>query len=415
MKKSYIDIINEIVIRAKRKGIVQLTAEDEFIDDPSKITIKGKSLFNFSSCSYLGLETDPRLKQGAIEAVQNYGTQFSCSRAYVSNKLYGDLELLLERIFDNNPIIVTPSVTLGHQSALPVLISENDLIIRDQAVHNSVTQASYLTAAKENKVVRHNSVEQLEQMIAHHQNDYKQIWYLADGIYSMYGDKACMEDLVKLLYKYDNFYLYVDDAHGMSWYGENGKGFVMQNVGIHEKMVVAVSLNKSFAAGGGALIFQDARLRDKVRNCGGTLTFSGPIQPANLGAAIESAKIHLTHEIKERQENLAENIDFFIERCQDLRLPLVNIDQTPIFYIGVGQTEIGYRIVSRLLQGNFYVNMAAFPAVSKSRAGIRIPITLNNSKRQIEVLLHYLSKNLNEFLNEESIDRIRRNFKIRTQ
>src|SRR2546429_364078 len=97
------------------KGNVGLfTIENKNIDG-SHITINGKQLINFGSCIYSGLETDSRLKEGAIDAIFKYGTHFCSSRAYLSVTPYAEAEDLLSKIF-NNPVIIAPSITLAHQS-----------------------------------------------------------------------------------------------------------------------------------------------------------------------------------------------------------------------------------------------------------------------------------------------------------
>ena len=72
---------------------------------------------------------------------------------------------------------------------------------------------------------------------------------MIDGVYSMYGDFAPMQDIVTLLNKYQKLHLYADDAHGMSIAGKNGAGIIYNQAPLHKKMVMATSLNKAFAAG----------------------------------------------------------------------------------------------------------------------------------------------------------------------
>ncbi len=91
---------------------------------------------------------------------------------------------------------------------------------------------------------------------------------------------------------------------------------------------------------------------------------------------------------------------YFVKRCRELGLPLVNDELTPIFYIGVGMPEAGYKIVQRLMKAGYFVNLAVFPAVSQNRTGIRIPITLNNTKAQIDGLLSTIATELPKILQE---------------
>ena len=158
------------------------------------------------------------------------------------------------------------------------------------------------------QMVPHNSMEHLETKIKLLREKHARIWYLADGIYSMHGDKAPVKEIEKLLNKYKQFYAYFDDAHGMSWMGKNGRGFVRSEIEHHDKMILAVSLNKSFASAGGAIIFPNEEMRRDVRNAARPLIFSGPIQPPMLGAALASSELHLSDEIDPLQKDLHEKI-----------------------------------------------------------------------------------------------------------
>src|SRR5271154_1815238 len=124
-----LEIVDQVLTASHKLGVTHNIAEDyEF--NGRQIHINGQELINFGSCSYLGLELDPRLKAGVIDAVQRYGTQFSTSRVYVSAPLYKEVEDLLGKMF-NQPVILAPSTTLGHISNIPVLIGDNDAVILD--------------------------------------------------------------------------------------------------------------------------------------------------------------------------------------------------------------------------------------------------------------------------------------------
>src|SRR5688500_11972097 len=129
------DTIDQIISDGVKRGILHLYTEDDTLEG-NQITLKGKKVINFGSCSYLGLEFDPRLKEASKAAIDHYGTQFSESRAYVSVKLYQQLEELLSNIFEA-PCVVTPTTTLGHIANIPVLMTSADALITDQQVHNS--------------------------------------------------------------------------------------------------------------------------------------------------------------------------------------------------------------------------------------------------------------------------------------
>jgi 7-keto-8-aminopelargonate synthetase-like enzyme len=397
------DTIDQIISDGVRRGILHLYMDDHELHD-NQLTLKGKKVINFGSCSYMGLEFDQRLKEASKAAIDHYGTQFSESRAYVSVKLYQELEELLSKLFDA-PCVITPTTTLGHISNIPVLMTSSDAIITDQRVHNSVNTAVKLLAASGThlEVLRHNRMDLLEDRIKALRGNHKKIWYLADGIYSMFGDTAPVDDIYQLLDLYPQLHLYIDDAHGMSIQGKNGRGSVLNNRRFHSKMVLGTSLNKAFASGGGVMVYPNTELARRVRTCGGPLITSGPLQPAQLGSAVAAAKIHLSDEIYSMQEDLQEKIKFTNLMLKKYNLPVIAENNAAIFFVGVHLPKVGYNMVRRMLEAGYYVNLGIFPAVPMKNTGIRFTITRLHSFSQIEQLVTTLAEELPKALKEEGV------------
>jgi hypothetical protein len=252
-------------------------------------------------------------------------------------------------------------------------------------------------------MVRHNDMEKLEEKILSLKNKHSKIWYLGDGVYSMYGDLCKLAELNTLLNKHEQLWAYLDDAHGMSYYGKNGSGYVCSQTTIHPKMILTTSLNKAFAAGGGALIFNDAALGKKVRTCGSPFITSGPLQPANLGAGIASALIHLSDEIYDLQNNLHDKIQFTKDLLLNADLPLISESGAAIFFIGVSVPKLGYRIVEKMLERGFFVNLGIFPAVPIKNTGIRFTITALHTYKQINTMVSALKEEFENALKQENI------------
>lgn len=412
-QKGFINTVNEIIENGRQHEVLQLYTEDTSYHGRI-IKIKGHEVINFGSCSYLGLELDHRLKTAAIDAINRYGIQYSSSRSYMSCTLYTELEELIRQIF-NTHAVLTPTTTLGHQAVIPVVVEEGDVIIMDQQVHASVQYAALNMQLKGIQViiVRHNNLEELECHIVKLSANNKRIWYMGDGIYSMYGDYMPIEKLIVLLNRYPKFFLYVDDAHGMSWTGQNGRGFVLGKVDLHPKMIVGTSFAKAFGTGGGVFLFSDAELCQKVRNCGGPLIFSGPNQIPVIAASIASAKIHLSEEIYKMQEGLKEKILYCHNLLVKYNLPIVSNPETPIKFIGLGLTRVGYNMVKRMISSGCYCNLAIFPAVPETCTGIRFTITSHHTFKDIEKLVFNLAYHFPKAIAEEgrTTDDIQRAFR----
>jgi 7-keto-8-aminopelargonate synthetase-like enzyme len=419
MKKSnpnkFINTIDECLTNGVNHGIFQVTLQDEQLDG-RVVTIDGKKVVNFGSCSYLGLEVDERLKQGAVDAALRYGTQYSSSRLFSACNLYEELEDLFYKIFDNNPSVLAATTTLTHVAALPVLASDEDLVILDHQVHGSVQLAVQLLKARGIRVemIKHNRMDMLEDLIRENPNKYNKIWYMADGLYSMYGDYCPIKDIKYLLDKYSNFYFYVDDAHGMSWAGRNGNGYVLSQMEMHPKMVLTTSLAKGFGTGGGVTVLSDPQMMRKLKTCGSSYTYSGPVQPPMLGASIASAKIHLTPDINELQNKLASRIALTSDIISKFDLPLVLPSSSPIFYIGLGLPRVGYAMVKRLLDEGFYTNIGIFPGVPVKCCGLRLAVTNGQSEEDIKNVLDAFQYHFPRVLESEgqTVDNIQENFNL---
>lgn len=399
-----IETIQQIVSYGKQKKIVHLFTDQNKKIDSNSISLEGKEVVNFGSCSYLGLEFDSRLKEASKKAIDDYGTQFSESRAYVSVSLYKELEDLFEKIFEL-PVVITQTTTLAHIAAIPVLVESNDCIIMDHQVHNSVQTAVNLVKSKGVTVelLRHNRMDLLEERIIALRSKHKKIWYMADGIYSMFGDVSPVKEIYALMDKYPELNYYVDDAHGMSIYGKNGRGYVLSKMPIHKRAIVATSLVKAFPTGGAVLVFPTKEQAHLVRSCGSTLITSGPMQPAQLGAAIAAAKIHLTEEIYELQTDLQDNIRFANLMLKKYKLPVVSPSDAAVFFVGVNLPKLGINMVHRLKNKGFYVNLGIFPAVPIKNTGIRFTITRLHTFKQIKDMISTLASELPIAMLEENI------------
>jgi 7-keto-8-aminopelargonate synthetase-like enzyme len=396
-----IEMLDAVVSAAVPLGFGLCDAEDEQLDGRT-IRVRGRDVVTFASCSYLGLEMDPRLKAGAIDATRRYGTQFSSSRAYVSAPPYAELEERLGAIF-GAPAIAAPSTTLAHLAAIPTLVDDRDAIVVDHQAHHSVqiacNQARVLGASLE--LLRHSRLDLLEQRLRELGPRNRHVWYMLDGVYSMYGDLAPFAELQELLERFEQLHLYVDDAHGMSWCGKHGRGMTLDRMSLHPRMVLATSLNKSFAAAGAALVLPDEETRRKIRTCGGPLLFSGPIQPPMLGAALASARIHLSQEIEELQRRLRERIAFCSRELEGASFPVLSSGLTPIFFAGVGTTRTAQLLTARLLDEGFYVNCGQFPAVPMRGAGLRFGLTLHHGEDDIRRLVGAIESSFEDVLRQE--------------
>ncbi|RYD78220.1 MAG: aminotransferase class I/II-fold pyridoxal phosphate-dependent enzyme, partial [Sphingobacteriales bacterium] len=413
---NYLDTIDELIVDAQKRGVVHLFTDGEELTG-RELNINGRDLLNFGTCGYLGLEMEESIKEGAIDFTRRYGTQFSVSRTYVTSGFNVELETLLRKMY-GHPVIVSPSTSTSHIAVIPTIVRDNAAIILDQQVHMSVQTACQLVKPRGIPVemIRHSNMEMLERKLIEWQGRYDKIWYMIDGVYSMYGDIAPLDDILRLMAKYDALHVYVDDAHGMSWYGKNGAGYVFDKIGVPKKMVLVTTLAKGFGVTGGITVFPTEEMYEKVRVFGGPLTYSHPLAPPLLGAAIASANIHLSDKIYTYQAELKERIDYCNKLFEVQDLPVISNPDTPIYFIGMGHPRVGYNMVKRLLDDGFYLNIGLFPAVPVKNTGVRFTLTRHQQLKDIKALVNCIAYHFPKALAEEGLDdeKVFKAFKINT-
>jgi 7-keto-8-aminopelargonate synthetase-like enzyme len=411
--------VDDVVTDGVQRGVLHNIAEDTRLDG-RLITVNGKKLINFGSCSYLGLETHPALKAAAVDAAQRYGTQFSSSRAYISAPDYAKVEELFSTLF-GRPTVVTPSTTMGHIAAIPTLVSGRDALLMDHQVHHSVQTAAKLAQSQGSTVelVPHLNMNVLDRRVAEYGRTHRRVWYAADGLFSMYADFVPVDVLNELVERHEQLWLYLDDAHSVSWTGRFGRGHVLERLSPEalSRSVVCGSLNKSFAAAGGALTFPDAETRRRVFSVGGPLIFSGPVQPPMLGALRASAQLHMTDEVARRQARLLELIRLFNRLASEEGLPLVSHSEAPIRCIGAGVPRVAYNLAGRLRAEGYFADTASFPAVPAKLSGARVTLTAHHSEDDVAALVETLATALPAALAEEgsSVEVLERSFSRQLQ
>ncbi len=397
-------ITERTIARGVKNRSGQLRIEDDRLDG-AFITVDGSKVIDFGSCSYLGLNRSPALKEAAVDAVERFGTGHSSSPMYTALGMYSQLEERMERLFGAS-VAIAPTTTLGHLGALPVLAGPEDLVLMDQYSHASLQLAADVLRGRgvTLELLPHNDVAALEARLGNDADQYEKVWYAADGVYSMFGDLAPVELIHPLLDEYTNLHLYYDDAHGFGWQGLHGRGYVLSRVQWHKRMVIAAGFAKSFGTTGGILAFGDPELARRVQYTGGPFTFSGPLQPAALGASIASADIHLSSAHNDLKQQLLERIELARTLLHEFGLPIAADETTPIWFIPIGRLEEVLKTTRAVMNDGFYVNPAGYPAVPMGSAGIRFTLTLHQSEADLRGMIESIARHMPDAEPDVTID-----------
>lgn len=346
---------------------------------------KGHVLTDFVRCSYLGLDNHPRIVEGAIAAVRDYGSlHWSCARTRLNFAALGDLEARLGDLFRAR-VIAFSTVMLANLGAIPLWASgqltggRKPLMAFDRMAHASLAYHKPV-AAEETGVVTigHNDMAALEELCREH----APVVYVADGVYSM-GGAAPIAELRRLQERYD-LYLYIDDAHGISIFGDHGEGYARSQMPdeLGDRVIIAASLGKGFGASGGILMMGTAEQEALFRRYAQPYVFSVGPNLAAVGASLASAEMHADGTVNHLQLALADRIACF-DALVDTRQ---RNSRLPIRMIAIGDEREAIRRAADILEQGFYTSVTFFPTVARGAAGIRICLTASHTHQEIERL-----------------------------
>jgi 7-keto-8-aminopelargonate synthetase-like enzyme len=153
---------------------------------------------------------------------------------------------------------------------------------------------------------------------------------------------------------------------------------------------MAYGLTKSFGTMGGVVTALDRELIELVEMTGGPMIFGGPLPPPTLGASIASADIHLSDELPVLQGELVDRIRLVNGYSEEIGLPLVSRQETPLFFVEIGPVMSTISAGAVMLREGYFLNAAVFPAVPRNQGGVRFTVTRYNTHQQIVDMLDTL-------------------------
>ncbi|MDI1304397.1 MAG: aminotransferase class I/II-fold pyridoxal phosphate-dependent enzyme, partial [bacterium] len=186
--------------------------------------------------------------------------------------------------------------------------------------------------------------------------------------------------------------------------GLNGSGSIFEDFKHSEKVVLISTLAKGFGSIGGIAIFNDLEMHRKIDIYGGILSYTHPLSPANVGAAIGSAEILLSDKIYTYQNELKDLMDYLNAKLEELNLTNTSSNETPIYFIGTGAIKVTHNLIQRVLADGLYVNTATYPVVPNDKSGLRFTLTRHNTKEHIDQLVNSIGKNFHLAVDEENED-----------
>jgi 8-amino-7-oxononanoate synthase len=342
------------------------------------VTMEGHRTIMIGSNNYLGLTSDPRVIEAAVEAAKKYGSGCSGSR-FLNGTL--DLHLELEKQlaeFLHKEACTTFST--GFQSNLGIISAiagRNDVIICDKENHASIYDGCRLSFATMVRY-KHNDMEDLEKVLSE-VPDSKGKLIVTDGVFSMGGEICKLPKIVELAKKYGARVM-VDDAHGLGVLGKNGRG-TAEHFGLEDDVdIIMGTFSKSLASLGGHMV-ASAEVVSYVKHNSRPFIFSASIPPANAAAAL--CALNILKKEPERVHNLNAIADYMRELMRKNNIPL-NESQTPIIPVMTYDDVRTFMICKELLKEGVYVNPVISPAVPQGQSMIRTSYTATHTRELMD-------------------------------
>jgi 8-amino-7-oxononanoate synthase len=344
------------------------------------VEMEGMRRIMLGSNNYLGLTGDERVKQGARDALDRYGTGLTGSR-FLNGTI--DLHVALEREladwFGTEDALV---FTTGHQAnlgALGTILGPQDTVIADSGDHASILDGCLLSQAKL-RPFRHNRLDLLEKRLKVAQEDGGGILVVVDGVYSMEGDVAPLPEIVELCRRH-GARLMVDEAHGFGVLGERGAG-ACELFGVeHEVDLRMATFSKSLASCGG-VIAGSAEVIEFLRIAARPFIFTASGVPAAVGATLAAVRICRSDEGRELFAKVLDNAAYLRRGLAELGfwvLPPAHVADgteivTPVVPVVVGDDWKAVFLWKALYEAGVFVNVAIHPAVPPAGALLRTSV-----------------------------------------
>ena len=347
-------------------------------DQDTVVRIGGKPVLMFGSNSYLGLTNHPRLKEGAIKAIEKYGTGCAGSR-FLNGTLdiHLQLEERLARLVGKDEALVYATGFTANSGVVPCLAGREDYLLFDELDHASIIEGKRLSFAKQLKY-KHNDMASLEKQLKRCAPDRIKV-IVVDGVFSMEGDIVRLPEVVELAKRY-NASIMVDEAHSLGVFGVHGAG-ICEHFGLTQDVdVIMGTFSKSLGTIGG-FVAADKEIINYLKHNSRTLIFSASITPASTGCVL--AALDVMAEETWRMEALWRNTRQALEGFRQAGFE-IGPTQSPIIPLYVRDNLKTFRLTRMLMDDGVFVNPVVAPAVPPEDTLIRYSLMATHTPEQID-------------------------------
>jgi glycine C-acetyltransferase len=343
------------------------------------LVVDGQRVLNFCSNNYLGLADHPRIVQAARQAVEDYGVGPAAVRTIAGTMdLHLKLEERLAAFKGVDSAITFQSGFNANLACIPALVGRGDAIFSDELNHASIIDGSRLSRAE---IVRytHCDAADLKKVLQEKRAEFKRALVVTDGVFSMDGDVAPLDEIYQVSQGYDAV-LMVDDAHGEGVLGKGGRGIV-DHYDLHGKVDVEIgTLSKAFGVVGG-VVAGNPLVVEWLSQRGRPFLFSSAMTVPDVAACL--AAVDILEESTELVDKLWENTRYFKDEMRRLGFD-TGMSTTPITPVMLGEAPVAQEFSRELFTAGVFAMAIGFPTVPRGKARIRVMISAAHEQEDLD-------------------------------
>ena len=389
MSESFYNLIDKEVSQITKDNLFK---DERLIATPQQAAIKlidGKEVLNFCANDYLGLANNDLVKKAAAQSIDDDGfgmasVRFICG----TNNVHRELEKKLSSFLGYEDSILYVACFDANGGLFEPLFGKEDAIISDSLNHASIIDGIRLCKAQRYRY-EHSDMKSLENCLKEAiDNNARHKVIATDGVFSMDGTYAKLDQICELANKYDALVM-VDDCHATGFVGKNGKG-TPEHFGLEGKVdILTGTLGKALGGASGGFVCAKKNVVQLLKQRSRPYLFSNALSPSIVRATLQALEI--VENEPERRARIKENTLYFRERMVELGFTLRG-DSHPITPVMLGDAEIAQKMSAALLDEGLYAVGFFYPVVPRGQARIRLQLTSEHTKEQLDKALEIFAK-----------------------
>ena len=358
-----------------------LYKNERIIESPQRaeITVGGRQVLNFCANNYLGLSDNPRLIEAAKKAMDTRGYGMSSVRFICGcQDMHKQLEKAIADYFGTEDTILYAACFDANGGVFEPLFTEQDAIISDSLNHASIIDGVRLCKAVRYRYANADMAE-LEDCLKKAQAQRFRI-IVTDGVFSMDGNAAPLDEICKLAEKYDALVM-VDECHSAGVLGKTGRGITELYNLRGQVDILTGTLGKAFGGAVGGFTTGRKEIIDMLRQRSRPYLFSNSLPPAVVGASIEMFK--MLGESDALPDKLVKNVEHFRKGMMAAGFD-IKPTQSAICAVMLYDAKLSQDFAARLQDEGIFVTGFYYPVVPKGQARIRVQVSAGHTTEQLD-------------------------------